>query len=190
MQQELKPLNPIISGIILIIVGGIFVFAPGLSGSMISIFIGAALLVSGCSSLIAWNNARKVGSANGILVFAIVAILLAAVCLVHPLAVAETLGWLIAGCIVVAGIFRVISTLTTPFIPFSLKVAGIISGAIDIVLGVLAILNPAWIMYFLGAGLLLTGITDIVFGILVKKEGPIDVQAEPSTQTPPRELSE
>lgn len=164
--------TPIITGIVITLIGVVFFAFPGVSGSMFSIFIGAGLMVSAISALISWWNLRKVMPAGGVLIFGIVDFFLGAICLLHPLATAISLGWVVALCIAAAGVFRVITSISTPFITGIDMVLCILSGLCSILFGGLAMAFPEMIMYYLGAGLLVTGITTLILGIKAK---PIDI---------------
>lgn len=167
--------NPIVTGIVIIVIGVIFLAFPGLTGSMFSVFIGAGFLVSAVSALISWWNLRKVMPSGGVLIFGIVDFILGAICLLHPLATAISLGWIVAICIIAAGVGRIITSISTPFITGINMVLCILSGLCSILFGGLALVFPEMIMYFLGAGLLITGITTLILGIKAK---PIDVDPE------------
>lgn len=167
--------NGIVTGIIMVLIGLVFIIFPALTGSMFSVFIGAGLCVGAISGLIAWWNMRKVMPSGGILLFALVDMVLGAICLAHPLATAISLGWVVALCIAGSGVLRIIFGVSTPYVTGASKVASVLSGACSVLFGGLAIAMPELLIYFLGAGLITSGAGMIALGIMLKPYEPIDV---------------
>lgn len=78
-------------GIVMVVLGIIFLAFPGFTMSFFTVLAGIGFLAGGISAIVAWWGTREFGGGGGVLFFGILSIIFALVCFVHPLALATTL---------------------------------------------------------------------------------------------------
>ena len=156
---------------VLLLIGGIYcAFAPVATYSALGWVIGISMLVEGVASIIAWNDFRKLGIANGwSLAASILSIVLGVFILgsyALQFAIDMFIAYFIAIWLVVAGIARIVSA-------FGMRksqhrtggggwIAQIVLGVLIAILGILCIFNPLSIVA--GVGLML-GLSIVLVGI-------------------------
>lgn len=150
--------STLITGIMLVVIGLVFIIFPDATASFFTIMVGVGMLIAAVNSFICWNELRHVGGGGVCLAFGICACALALVCLLRPLAFASTLIWITALCVVGMGIFHLFTALGLPNVSGSARMAGVVSSILMILFGALAMLWPAMIVLFLGISILVEGI--------------------------------
>lgn len=160
----------IVAGVLLLICGGIFAFAPIESLATLTIFAGAFLLVAGIFAIINYFRFRKSGNASGWTVFyGILEIILGLMFLVHPVIFAAVTAWVIGIFVVVLGVYEVIAAFRVK--KFGSTIWGWIlaSGIVQILLGICFFVAPASLAIFIALFLLMHGINLIIVGWNVAK---------------------
>lgn len=162
------------SGIVLALVGLLMLLFPGFSLSFLAVLVGIGILSVALSALSAWGSMLKgTGTGAVILTLGIVMLVIALVCLFHPLATASAITWLVALLVVIGGIAQLLTFTFAAGMPG--RGVGIASTLATIVLGVLALIWPPFIMQFIGVACLVEGISLIVIALL---DRPIDVDPQ------------
>ena len=158
------------SGIVLAIIGAVFLVFPAFSMSFITTLVGLCLLFASISTIASWYRSfRGSGVGTALLVLGLLLLVLALVCLLHPLATASTITWLAALLVVISGVAQLVTLLFAPYMPG--RGIGFASTALVILFGVLALIQPALIAQFIGISCLIEGISFIAIAIMAR---PID----------------
>lgn len=157
------------SGIVLVLIGLAFLAFPALMLTFFATLAGIALIVAGISGIVSWRSGlRDTVMGTMTLAFSILGLVLGLVCLVHPLAIASTLTWLVALCIVVTGITQLLALTRAAGLPG--RGIGIAAGALVVVFGVLAMAWPPMIVQFVGISLAVDGISFIALALLARAD--------------------
>lgn len=154
-------------GIVMVVLGIIFLAFPGFTMSFFTVLAGIGFLAGGISAIVAWWGTREFGGGGGVLFFGILSIIFALVCLVHPLALATTLTWLVALCVLIAGIAQIASLIAMG--DFPMRAAAIASTAIMALFGLFALIWPPMVVQFVGISLVIEGVTAFVLGLTSKQ---------------------
>lgn len=156
------------SGLILIVIGIVFLVFPVFTMAFFALLVGIGILVLGITIIMAWyQDMRGTGMGAGALFSGVVCLIFALVCLIHPLAMATTMTWLVALAVVICGIAQICGLIAMAGVPG--RVAGIAGSAVVVLFGVLALLQPELIIQFMGISLLIEGITAIAMVIATQR---------------------
>lgn len=155
------------SGIVMLVFGIIFLVFPAFSMSFFAVMVGIAFLFGGISMLVSWWKGLR-GSTAGVAsaAFGVLGVAFALVCIVHPLAIASTLTWLVALCVVIAGISQLVALFLASGLPG--RGIGIAATVIMTLFGVFALIWPPMVMQFIGISLIIEGASGIVMGLIAK----------------------
>lgn len=155
-------------GLVLAIIGIVLFVFPSLSLTVFATIVGLGIMFSGASATIAWaQNLRGTGQGTGALIAGILSIVFGFICIMHPIAFAEALTWIVAVAVIVFAVAQIIGLLTTPDIDG--RLIGVIGNLVVILCGVFAFVWPPFIMQFIGASLLIEGITTVVVSLTLPK---------------------
>lgn len=155
----------IIAGVLLVLCALLFLVAPGLTLVTITAIAGAAFLVSGIFDIINYVRFRSVMNLSGwALAYAILDIIIGLMFLVHPLAFAAVIPWVIGAFFVVFGVFEIIGS-------FKIKKAGapmwgwmLFSGIVSALCSVTFFAMPAALSIFLSVFILMRGVSLLFYG--------------------------
>lgn len=153
------------SGLVMLVFGIIFLVFPAFTLSFFAIMMGVAFLFAGISMLVSWWRGLRgsiAGAASAIV--GALSIIFSLVCFIHPFAVASTLTWLIALCVVLAGIAQTVTLVVAKELPG--RGLGIAATVIMALFGVFALVWPPMVIQFLGISLLIGGISAIILGLV------------------------
>lgn len=157
-------------GVILLLMGIICLLWPGVALVTVTTMVGIGFLISGIASIAGFATLGAFSLFPGWTLFGgIVNVLLGILFLLHPLASAYTLLWLIAVLILVGGVMQLTSCWKLRKAGSSSWVFALISGIATIVLGILVLAYPALIVYYLAVFALVYGIVLIVAAFRVNK---------------------
>lgn len=156
----------VIAGVLLIICAAFFAFAPGLTLVTITAIAGAAFLVSGIFDIVNYVRFRSIMSLSGwSLAYAILDIVIGLMFLIHPLAFAAVIPWLIGVFFVVFGVFEIMGAFKVR------NMAGatlwgwmLFSGIVSVLCGVMFFALPATFSIFLSVFILMRGVSLLVYG--------------------------
>lgn len=155
----------IVAGILLIICAGFFVVAPGLTLVTITAIAGAAFLVSGIFDIINYVRFRKVMDLSGwALAYAILDIIIGLMFLLHPLAFAAVIPWVIGAFFLVFGVFEIVGSFRIKKTGLSMWGWMLFSGIVSALCGLTFFFAPAAFSIFLSVFVLMRGISMIVYG--------------------------
>lgn len=159
------------SGVVLAVIGAVLLLFPAASMSFFTILVGLCFLFAGFSALSAWSRTlRGTGFGTAVLAFSLLMIIIALVCIFHPLATASTLTWLVALLVVIGGVAQLATVIFAVGMPG--RGIGAISTCIVILFGILALCWPPFIVQFIGVSCLIEGISLVVIALVAR---PIDV---------------
>lgn len=155
----------IVAGIVLVLCAMFIMAMPALSLITLTAIAGAGFLVSGIFDIINYIRFRKSMNISGwVIAYGILDIILGLMFLLHPLAFAGVIPWMIGAFFVIFGIFEAIGS-------FSVKKAGVplwgwmlFSGIVSVLCGVTFFLSPASLSIFLAVFVVMRGVTLIVSG--------------------------
>lgn len=157
-------------GVILLLMGIICLLWPGVALVTVTTMVGIGFLISGIASIAGFATLGAFSLFPGWTLFGgIVNVLLGILFLLHPLASAYTLLWLIAVLILAGGVAQLASCWKLRKAGSSSWVFALISGIATIVLGILVLAYPALIVYYLAVFALVYGIVLIVAAFRVNK---------------------
>jgi uncharacterized membrane protein HdeD (DUF308 family) len=156
------------SGLILVVIGIIFLAFPAFTMVFFTTLVGLGILVIGISITMAWyKDMRGTGMGGGALFAGVICIIFSLVCLIHPLALATTMTWLVALAVVVCGIAQICGLVAMTGAPG--RTVGIVGSAVVVLFGLLALLQPELVIQFMGISLLIEGITAIVMALAMQQ---------------------
>lgn len=152
-------------GVLLVICGVVFMFAPVGTLVTLTMFAGAAFLVAGIFDIINYVRFHKTGMLSGwVIVYAILDIIIGLMLLVHPIALAAVIPWVVGMFVVVFGVYECIAA-------FKVKKLGqgfwgwmLFSGIAGIILGILFFVMPASFSIYLAVFLIFRGVSMAVLG--------------------------
>lgn len=155
----------VVAGILLVLCGIFFIFAPGLTLVTMAAFAGAAFLVSGIFDIISYVRFRKVANMSGwALAYAILDIIVGLMFLIHPLALAAVIPWLIGLFFIIFGVFEIVSS-------FKIKGAGsrlwgwmLFSGIVGALCGVCFFVFPASFVIYMAVFVIMRGVSLAIYG--------------------------
>lgn len=155
----------IAGGALLLIVGAICVFWPGVSIVTVAIVVGCALIAACIFDFIVYFRTRGTAVHSGwTIVNAVLDLILGVLFLINPVIAAEVItifaGWLL----VCYGIFAIVMSV-------GLRKASdkwwlvLLNGIVSILCGILFFVSPAFFAIYLGAFIMVRGATMVSFGI-------------------------
>jgi uncharacterized membrane protein HdeD (DUF308 family) len=163
----------LIRGILALILGVLTLLAPGITFTLLVIYIGAYMLVSGVLSVVRAFKVRKASATWGwFLVYGIVAIIAGCLTLYNPFVGAASLIYLIAAWALVTGVMEIIAAIS---LRKMIRGEGwyILAGIINILLAIFFVLNPLagaiTVAVVFGVYALLIGIMFIILSIRLKR---------------------
>ncbi|MEG0757130.1 MAG: DUF308 domain-containing protein [Raoultibacter sp.] len=155
----------IVAGILLILCGGFFAFAPGLTLVTMTAFAGAAFLVSGVFDVISYIRFHNTADLSGwTLAYAILDIVVGLMFLLHPLALAGVIPWVIGLFFVIFGVFEIVGAIKIK--GSGAKIWGwmLFSGIVSALCGVSFFILPASFVIFMAVFVIMRGISLIIYG--------------------------
>lgn len=159
----------IVVGILLLLCGGVFLFAPLASLIVLTAFAGAFLLVAGIFDIIFFIRFRESGLATGwTILYAILDIILGLMFLIHPVVLAGVIPWVIGIFVLIFGVYEC-------FVAFRARKMGtpmwgwiLFSGILEIIIALFFFFIPASFMIYIAIFLIIRAITLIMVGWNVK----------------------
>lgn len=155
----------VIAGVLLVVCAFFFLVAPGLTLVTITAIAGAAFLVSGIFDIINYIRFHAVMNMSGwALVYAILDIVIGLMFLIHPLAFAAVIPWVVGAFFVAFGVFEIVGSI-------KIKGAGVpmwgwmlFSGIVSALCGVAFFVVPATFSIFLSVFILMRGVSLVLYG--------------------------
>ena len=145
----------IVAGILLVLCAFFFVVAPGLTLVTITAIAGAAFLVSGIFDIINYVRFHKVMNLSGwAIAYAVLDIVIGLMFLIHPLAFAGVIPWVIGAFFVIFGAFEVVGSWGWM----------LFSGIVSVLCGITFFVAPASFSIFLSVFILMRGVSLVFYG--------------------------
>jgi len=160
----------IVIGVLMALAGVSFIALPGITLVAITLFAGAAFLVSGVFDIISYVRFRKsMDLSRWLIVYAVFDIIIGAIFLLNPIVLAAVLPWAIGLFFVVFGIFEVVGSFRIRNTEAPLWGWMLASGLISVLCGVLFFIYPASFAIFIGIFTIVRGVSLVVYGASVDK---------------------
>lgn len=155
----------VVAGIVLIACAFFFLLAPGLTLVTITAIAGAAFLVSGVFDIISYIRFHKAMNLSGwVIAYAVLDILIGLMFLLHPLAFASVIPWIMGAFFLAFGVFEVVGA-------FKIRKSGVplwgwmaFSGLVSVLCGLTFFFSPASFSVFLSVFVLMRGVSMIFYG--------------------------
>lgn len=155
----------VIAGILLVICSLVLLFAPALSLITITAIAGAAFLVSGVFDIIDYARFHKMMDLSGwVLAYAVLDIIIGLMLLLHPLAFAVVIPWIVGAFVLVFGIFEIIGSFKVKSAGVSLWGWMLFSGIVSVLCGLMLFFWPATFIIFLAIFIIMRGVSLIFYG--------------------------
>lgn len=155
----------IVAGILLVVCAFFFLAAPGLTLVTITAIAGAAFLVSGIFDIINYVRFHKVMNLSGwAIAYAVLDIIIGLMFLIHPLAFAAVIPWVIGAFFIVFGVFEIIGAFGVRKTGVSLWGWMLFSGIISALCGLTFFFSPATFSIFLSVFILMRGASLMFYG--------------------------
>lgn len=155
----------IVAGILLAICACFIIAMPGLTLVTLTAVAGAGFLVSGIFDIVAYARFHRQMDLSGwAIAYAILDIVLGLMLLLHPLALAGVIPWVVGLFFVVFGIFELVGSFKVKGTGASMWGWMLFSGIISVLCGITFFLNPATFSIFLAVFVLMRGVSLLFYG--------------------------
>ncbi len=155
----------IVAGVLLIACAIFIIMMPALTLITLTAIAGAGFLISGIFDIVNYVRFHKQMNLSGwAIAYAVLDIIIGLMLLLHPLALAGVIPWIVGLLFVVFGIFEVVGA-------FKVKKAGVpmwgwmlFSGIVSILCGITFFVSPATFSIFLAVFVLMRGFSLMFYG--------------------------
>lgn len=155
----------IVAGVLLILFGVVCAVFPGLTLGSMAFMIGAGFIVSGAVNFINYSQEKEHLSGSAwLLAYGVIDVLIGVMFIIHPIAFAVVLPWLIGGCIGVFGVFEIIEAISLKRLSFSLWGWLLFSGIFSLLISLLLFMWPELLAFYIAAFAIWRGISLIILG--------------------------
>lgn len=155
----------IVAGVLLALCALFFLVAPGLTLVTITAIAGAGFLVSGVFDIINYVRFRKVMNLSGWAVaYAVLDIVIGLMLLIHPLAFAGVIPWIIGAFFLVFGVFEIVGAIRIRKSVGSLWGWMLFSGIVSALCGITFFLVPTTFVLFLALFVVMRAASLVVYG--------------------------
>ena len=159
----------IVGGVLLILFGLLCLFFPGATLMSIALMAGVGFLFAGIMDIVTYARDREVlGLSGWFLAYGILDVVIGLMFIVHPVATATIIPWLIAAFIIVFAVFEIVESVAMRKAGSSLWGWVLVSGILSGILGVLFFTMPILFAYYIAFFALLRGVGLIIFGLSYK----------------------
>ena len=155
----------IVAGILLIVCAFFFLLAPGLTLVTITAIAGAAFLVSGIFDIVSYVRFHKAMDLSGwMIAYAVLDIVLGLMFLLHPLAFAAVIPWVMGAFFLIFGIFEIVGAVRIRKTGVPMWGWMVFSGLVSVVCGLTFFIAPAAFSIFLSVFVLMRGVSLLFYG--------------------------
>ena len=155
----------IVAGILLVVCAFFFLVAPGLTLVTITAIAGAAFLVSGVFDIINYVRFHKVMNLSGwAIAYAVLDIVIGLMFLIHPLALAGVIPWMIGAFFIIFGVFEIVGSFTVKKTGVPLWGWMLFSVIVSVLCGLTFFVWPAALSIFLSVFILMRGVSLVFYG--------------------------
>ena len=160
----------VVAGVVLVLFAAATFLAPYLFLEFITIASGVAFLFSGVMGIGSYFKVRGLPNAGWSLLMAILDALVGIMMLLHPIAFAPVLPWILGASFIMFGVLEVGATIPLgSLIPESRGMA-IVSGVLTVIVGIMFIVWPESLSIWVAMFSLIRGITLVVAGFTSRVE--------------------
>lgn len=159
----------LIGGLLLVVCGSAILVAPGFFLEFLTVWAGAGFLVSGVAGLVSYFRLRKVMDGAGWTLFnAVLDILLGVLLILHPLAFADVIPWILGIMFLAFGVLEIAGIMPFARAVPETRVIAIISGVLCVLVGIMFIVWPASLSIWVAAFAIVRGITLVANGFIFR----------------------
>ncbi len=153
------------AGIALILIGFVLLMVPGLTLVTVAVIAGCMFLAAGIVDAWAYFKYRSLEGLSGwALAYAVCDIVLGVLLIVHPIASAVVIPWVMGIFIIAYGLFEIVAA-----VRFHRDMTGwgwlLFAGVVSVLCGFAFIVAPETFAFFLGFFLMVRGVQMAVFGV-------------------------
>lgn len=160
----------VVGGVALVLFAICAFAAPFLFLELITVWAGIGFLFSGVMGIVAYVRSRLLPGAGWSLFMAVLDVIVGVLMLLHPVAFAPVLPWILGVFFIVFGVFEIGGTVPLGRLIPETRPVMIISGILIIVVGIMFIVWPSSLSIWVAAFALIRGITLIVSGFTARVE--------------------
>ena len=155
----------VIGGVVLVICGIAVFAAPSFFLEFLTVWAGIGFLVSGITGMASYVQMRKVlDNAGWHLFMAVLDVIIGIVLIVHPIAFADVIPWMLGAVFMGFGLVEIIGLMPFSRIVPETRTIAVISGVLSVLVGVMFIVWPESLSLWIAAFALVRGITLISVG--------------------------
>ena len=155
----------IAAGIIMIVCAAAIAAFPGFTLITVATFAGAAFLVSGIGNVISFIKLRNANNASiWTLLYAVLDVVVGLMMLLHPLASAAVIPWLVALCFFVLGAYEFVAAIKMRQIKLSSWSWTLVSGIVNIMGSVILFMFTVFLASMFSIMVAVRGVSMIVLG--------------------------
>lgn len=155
----------IAAGVLLVVLAVFFVMAPWLSLATVTAIAGAGFLVSGVLDIVFYaRNSALLGLSGWTLAYAVLDVMIGLMFLLHPLALASVIPWLVGAFFLVFGIFEIVGAVRIRKLGTKLWGWMLFSGIVGVLCGITLFISPATLIIFLALFVMMRGVSLVVYG--------------------------
>lgn len=159
----------IISGVVLVVCGIAIFAAPSFFLEFLTLWAGIGFLVSGVMGIASYFQVRKIApNAGWHLFMAVLDIAVGLMLILHPLAFATLLPWLLGAVFIGFGVIQIAGLMPFGQLMPETRIVAIISGVLSVLVGVMFIVWPASLSIWVAAFALVRGITLLAMGFTAR----------------------
>lgn len=160
----------LLSGVMMLVMGVIAFFWPGLALETIALMVGVGFFVAGVGSVVDFFAGGGFKAYSGwLLASAVADILLGGVFLARPIISLVLLTWMLSFLIVAVGLMQVFSGFKARKVSGAAGALQVVGGVLTVVIGVLIMTHPATIVMWVSAFALVYGVALVVLAFRVPK---------------------
>ncbi|MEG2368883.1 MAG: DUF308 domain-containing protein [Raoultibacter sp.] len=165
----------IVAGVLLTVCAGVCAFFPGLTLVTIAAVAGAGFLISGIGDVIFYVRFHKTMEMSGwALAYAALDIILGLMFLLHPMAFASVIPWVVSFGFLLFGIFEAVVAVKAKGLGAPMWGFSLFSGIVNVLCAIALFMFPASFALFIAFFALWRGISLVVQGITVGKSVSAD----------------
>ena len=155
----------IVPGALLILFGLICAFYPGLTLLSITFVAGAGFIFAGVVNIVSYIRERKTQGLTGwYIAYGVLDILIGLMLVIHPLATAYVLPWLIGAFVIAYSVVEIFTAIVTRKSLGSIWGMGVLSGILSLIIGIMFFIFPETLVVFIAVFAIIRGITLIAAG--------------------------
>ena len=155
----------IVPGALLIFFGILCAFYPGLTLLSVTFVAGAGFIFAGVVNFVSYFRERKIQKLTGwYIAYGILDIIIGLMFVIHPLATAYVLPWLIGSFVIAYAIVEIFSIVAMRKQLGSIWGVGLVSAILSLIIGIMFFIFPETLVVFIAVFAIIRGATLIAAG--------------------------